>query len=318
MKQLYFIIIFLLCPILGLPQSAEFFDRKKLSGLLVEPDSLLNAAILNYAKDKKYLDDEDIERGRYEQTEVYRIESVTGRGTEWHVYLFTVPSCLSHPDWGILIRKDDDISVYSTALELAPLVLELCDIVIEEDTACPSKLVSEAIYNILSYVNQHTEIKKECSDDDIYYYQISDWVHIFKKNETGYLVFWKKEYNKRYNPVKRLEMQPVPPHPILNEHVKSWIEVSYRAEFPYRLYNFSPASRAESIYLVETEHSYGKTYDLLFKEDGRCVFYRIDNLFIPLLYELRGRIKEEHTLLCALRMMSLSYMYYYYRDDGDD
>lgn len=39
--------------------------RKKLSGLLVEPDFPAECSNIEYAKDKKYLDDEDIERGRW-------------------------------------------------------------------------------------------------------------------------------------------------------------------------------------------------------------------------------------------------------------
>ena len=63
---------------------------------------------------------------------------------------------------------------------------------------------------------------------------------------------------------------------------------------------------------METNHGCNKSYDLLFREDDKYIFYRIDNLFIPLLHELKGYIKEESTLLHAMKTISLSYMYYYY------
>lgn len=311
MKQLYFTIILLFFPIWGLSQSDEFFDRKKMSDLLVKPDSLLNISIMNYAKEKGYLQDRDIQAGGYDSAEVYLIKQAEA-GAALDIYLFTIPSYSSHPDWGILIKTGNDIVIYSTDMELAPVVLKLCDMAGDGGHAFSSRFISETVYKILSYVNLNTEIKHECFDNNIYYYQISDWVHIFKKNEADYVGLWKKAYNKKYDPVEMLKMKSVSPYPILNNHIKSWIRTSYKREIPYQLYQVSPSSHTRGVYFVETNHGCNKSYDLLFREDDKYIFYRIDNLFIPLLHELKGYIKEESTLLHAMKTISLSYMYYYY------
>ena len=126
MKHFFLIIMFMLFPHSIFSQYIiDEFDRQKLEKLCVIPDSLLNIAILNDAKAKSYINDEIIESGNYDVAEVYLIRNITDKQMTLNVYLFTIPSTLCHSDWGIIIEKNECISIYSSYPKLASAIWNL-------------------------------------------------------------------------------------------------------------------------------------------------------------------------------------------------
>jgi len=289
------------------------FDRQKLEKLCVIPDSLLNIAILNDAKAKSYINDEIIESGNYDVAEVYLIRNITDKQMTLNVYLFTIPSTLCHSDWGIIIEKNECISIYSSYPKLASAIWNLCNIAEKRMNAKFSSLIIKTIYDILSYTSLDIEMKDEKFGNSTYYYTISNWVHIFIKNEYNYRGII---YNTEYNPVKILRMHPISIDLSLRQEIKSWIQITYKTDVPYQIYKIQQYNHNKALYLLETEQHCNKTYDLIFRNKNEYTIYQLDDTYIPLMYKLRKCLKNNKMdLLNAVKVISLSNMYYYYMEN---
>ena len=292
MKLFFLIIMFVLFPHSIFSQYViSEFDRQKLEKLCVVPDSLLNIAILNDAKAKSYINDEIIESGNYNVAEVYLIRNITDRQMTLKVYLFTIPSTLCHPDWGIIIEKNGYTSIYSSYPKLASAIWDLCDIAEKRMDAKFTSLVIKTIYDILSYTSLDIEMKDEKFGNSTYYYTISNWVHIFIKKESDYKGII---YNAEYNPVKILRMYPVFIDSNLRQEIKSWIQTTYKTDVPYQLYKIQQCNRNKCLYLLETGQHCNKTYDLIFKNKNKYAIYQLNDTYIPLMYRLKSYYVCQH------------------------
>lgn len=153
------------------------------------------------------------------------------------------------------------------------------------------------------------ELKHELIGQTKYYYNIVNWVHVFKMKDFDY---WQHSnaYCPTYNPtaslflVKKIKNED-------SEQITQWIQTSYGKDFPYKVYKVFNTKK-ESLYLIEVDRSYHKEYDFLFVKGENYVFYQINNSFIPIMYVLKSFFKRNNeTLLKSIECLSLAWLYYH-------
>ena len=170
--------------------------------------------------------------------------------------------------------------------------------------------VIHSMYNLLQYASKEgIELKHELIGQTNYYYNIVNWVHVFKMKDFDY---WQHSnaYCPTYNPtaslflVKKIKNED-------SEQITQWIQTSYGKDFPYKVYKVFNTKK-ESLYLIEVDRSYHKEYDFLFVKGENYVFYQINNSFIPIMYVLKSFFKRNNeTLLKSIECLSLAWLYYH-------
>lgn len=295
--------IFLLFSISAFSQEKASMGTIKLTAIV--PDSLLNMKVLHYAQELKYVD-KDAQQDTYDAASFFIINSINSKDLKIDTYLFSFPSQLSYSPLGIAIKHKNDYFLYSYGY--LPLAILKIMHLSQQDSSVYTSVI-HSMYNLLQYASKEgIELKHELIGQTKYYYNIVNWVHVFKMKDFDY---WQHSnaYCPTYNPtaslflVKKIKNED-------SEQITQWIQTSYGKDFPYKVYKVFNTKK-ESLYLIEVDRSYHKEYDFLFVKGENYVFYQINNSFIPIMYVLKSFFKRNNeTLLKSIECLSLAWLYY--------
>lgn len=240
-----------------------------------------------------------------DEAEFYSVGEMEGDD----VFLFTIPSHRVHYDWGIGIKKEDSVELYSYGTALPFVIYTLLQ-------RYPyAENLHELIHTIVSCAQDECFNTKQVNNgSDTYNYYISNWYHFYmEKNYTRH-GFRDKKTCRQYAPTKLLNLRTVETCPEWDEKIKRWHTSTYgREDVAYYLYEVTSLQEKETIYLLRSNLSSEELcWCMLLHTPRQTVFYHMEDNFIPIVFCLTSLDGiPQSALRKALECACLINLYYY-------